>query len=94
MWPRCAIDQKSFRFPGARPNMADAWIRNSDWEDDNDLNNDLTEFVSLNLKIMEILDFVRKDYPMYAWSLRSLKPPHQHQALLVKLGCKCKQGDF
>ena len=52
--------------------MADAWIRNSDWEDDNDLNNDLAKFVSLNLKRMEILDFLRKDYPMYAWSLRSL----------------------
>ena len=41
-------------------------------EDDNDLNNDLAKFVSLNLKRMEILDFLRKDYPMYAWSLRSL----------------------
>ena len=62
-----------FDSPGARPNMADAWIRSSDWEDDNDLKkNDLAEFVSLNLKRMEILDFWRKDYPMYAWSLRSL----------------------
>ena len=52
--------------------MADAWIRNSDWEDDNDLNNDLAKFVSLNLKRMEMVDFLRKDYPMYAWSLRSL----------------------
>ena len=72
MWPRCAIDQHVFRFPGARPNVADAWIKNSDWEDDNDLNNDLVKFVSLNLKRMEIVDFLRKDYPMYAWSLRSL----------------------
>ena len=47
-------------------------IRNSDWEDNNDLNNDPAKFVSLNLKRMEILDFLRKDYPMYAWSLRSL----------------------
>ena len=46
-------------------------IRNSDWEDDNDLNNDPAKFVSLNLKTMEILDFLRKDYPMYAWSVRS-----------------------
>ena len=52
--------------------MADAWIRNSDWEDDNDLNNDLVKFVSLNLKRVEIVDFLRKDYPMYTWSLRSL----------------------
>ena len=72
MQPRCVIDQNAFRFPGARPNMADAWIRNSDWEDDNDLNNDLAKFVSLNLKRMEIVDFLRKDYPMYAWSLRSV----------------------
>ena len=28
------IDQNAFRFPSARPNMVDAWIRNSDWEDD------------------------------------------------------------
>ena len=70
--PRCAIDQNAFRFPGARPNVADAWIRKSDWEDDNDLNNDLAKFVSLNLKRMEILDLLIKDYPMYAWSLRSL----------------------
>ena len=42
------------------------------WEDDNDLQNDLAKFVSLNLKRMEILDFLRKDYPMHAWSLRSL----------------------
>ena len=72
LWPRCAIDKNAFRFPGARPNMADAWIRDSDWEDDNDLNNDLAKFVSLNLKRKEILVFLRKDYPMYAWSLRSL----------------------
>ena len=72
MQPRCVIDQNAFRFPGARPNMADAWIRNSDWEDNNDLNNDLAKFVSLNLKRMEIVDFLRKDYPMYAWSLRSV----------------------
>ena len=72
MRPRCAIDQNAFRFPGAKPNKADAWIRNCDWEDDNDLKNDLANIVSLNLKRMEILDFVRKDYPMYAWSLRSL----------------------
>ena len=52
--------------------MADARIRNSDWADDNDLKNDLARFVSLNLTRMEILDFMRKDYPMYAWSLRIL----------------------
>ena len=44
MRPRCAIDQNAFRFPGARPNMAD------DWEDDNNLKNDPAKFVTLNLK--------------------------------------------
>ena len=34
--------------------------------------------ISLNLKRMEILDFVRKDYPMYAWSLRSLARQTQY----------------
>lgn len=47
-------------------------LGNSDWEDDNDSKNDLAKFVSLNLKRMEILDIMRKDYPMYALSLRSL----------------------
>ena len=68
----CHNRPECISIPSARPNMADAWIRNRDWEDDNDLKNDLAKFVSLNLKRMEILDFLRKDYPMYAWSLRSL----------------------
>ena len=32
--PRCAKDQDAFQFPGARSNIVEAWIRNSDWEDD------------------------------------------------------------
>ena len=43
--------------------MADAWIRNSDWQDDSDLKNDLAKFVSLNFKRMEILDFDEKRLP-------------------------------
>ena len=39
---------------------------------DNDLKNHLAKFVSLNLKRMEILDLMKKDYPMYAWNLISL----------------------
>ena len=68
----CAIDQNALRCPDVRSNMAETRIRNSDWEDDIDLKNDLAKFVRLNLKRLEILDFMRKDYPMYAWSLRSL----------------------
>ena len=52
------------------------------WKDDNDLQNDLAKFVSLNLKRMEILDFLRKDYPMYPWSLRSLARRIQYFGIL------------
>ena len=52
--------------------MAEARIRNIDWKDEIDLKNDLARFVRVNLRKLEILDFMRKDYPMYAWSLRSL----------------------
>ena len=52
--------------------MAEARIRNIDWKDDMDLRNDLAKFVRVNLRRLEILDLMRKDYPMYAWSLRSL----------------------
>ena len=52
--------------------MAHARIRNSDWEDDIELKNDLDKYVRLNLRRLEILDFMNKDYPMYAWSIRSL----------------------
>ena len=52
--------------------MAEARIRNIDWKDDMDLRNDLAKFVRVNLRRLEISDFMRKDYPMYAWSLRSL----------------------
>ena len=52
--------------------MAEARIRNIDWKQDIDLKNDLAKFVRVNLRKLEILDFMRKDYPMFAWSLRSL----------------------
>ena len=52
--------------------MTEARIRNIEWKDDIDLRNDLAKFVRVNLRRLEILDFMRKDYLMYAWSLRSL----------------------
>ena len=48
-------------------------VRNSNWEDDEELKEDLERYVKQNLKREEILDFVLKKYPMYAWSLRTLK---------------------
>ena len=49
-----------------------ATIRNSEWEEDIELENDLKEQVSRNLRQSEIVDFVRVKYPMYSWSLRTL----------------------
>ena len=47
-------------------------IRNSDWENDMMLKADLERYVHRNLQRQEILDFVRMEYPMYAWSIRTL----------------------
>ena len=47
-------------------------IRNPEWENDEALRSDLQKYVRQNLQRNEILDFVKLDYPMYAWSLRSL----------------------
>ena len=52
--------------------MAGALIRNSDWEDDEQLKSDLQRYVKQNLRRREILDFVRRDFPEYAWSLGTL----------------------
>ena len=57
---------------GLIPKMAEALIRNSDWEDDEQLKSDLQRYVKQNLRGREILDFVRRDFPEYAWSLGTL----------------------
>ena len=48
-------------------------VRNSEWKQDQLLQNDIKKYVLGNLKRSEILDFVTRDYPQYAWSLSSLK---------------------
>ena len=52
--------------------MAEALFQNSDWEDDEQLKSDLQRYVKENLRRREILDFVRRDFPEYAWSLGTL----------------------
>ena len=47
-------------------------IRNSKWEEDTELENDLKEQVSRDLRQLEIVDFMRVKYPMYSWCLRTL----------------------
>ena len=47
-------------------------MRNADWKDDEKLEEDLKRYVAQNLRRTEILDFVKREYPEYAWSLRTL----------------------
>ena len=47
-------------------------IRNFDWQNDENLKDDLQRYVVENFRQKEILDFVRRDYPLYAWSLGTL----------------------
>ena len=45
---------------------------NDDWKGDNQLEQDLGEFVSQNLKQAEILDFMQQKFPQYHWSIATL----------------------
>ena len=47
-------------------------IRNLDWQEDEELREDLQRYVLQNLQRKEVLDFVERDYPQYAWSLPTL----------------------
>ena len=47
-------------------------IRNSDWEEDEILKADIEKYVLQSLSRKEILDFVKGDFPHYAWSLGTL----------------------
>ena len=49
-----------------------AYLRNVDWKEDDDLKNDLKKYVKEDLRRNEILDFLKRDYSQYAWSLSSL----------------------
>jgi predicted RNase H-like nuclease len=58
-------------------NMAER-VRNSDWENDEEMRQDLEKYVQRNLRREEILDFMIAGYPMYAWSICSLSCRLQH----------------
>ena len=53
-------------------------IRNSDWETDENLQADIQQYVLQNLSRKELLDFVKRDYPQYAWSLSTLSRRMAH----------------
>lgn len=42
------------------------------WKNDEQLEIDLKRYVAQNLKRSEIVDFMRRDYSDYEWSLRTL----------------------
>ena len=47
-------------------------IRNPTWENNENLKADIQKYVLQNLPRKEVLDFLGRDYPQYAWSLPSL----------------------
>ena len=51
---------------------------NSEWKEDNQLENDLRKYVSQNFKRSEILDFVQRDFPEYTWSTATLERRLRH----------------
>ena len=48
------------------------------WKDDENLEKDLKSYVAKNLKRIEVLDFVRRDYPQYSWSPSTLDRRLRH----------------
>jgi hypothetical protein len=53
-------------------------IRNPDWQEDEELHEDLQRYVLQNLQRKEVLDFVQRDYPQYSWSLPTLSRRMSH----------------
>ena len=48
------------------------WIRNNEWQNDEELQSSIKHYVMQNMKRSEVLDFLQRDYPEYAWSLPTL----------------------
>lgn len=55
-----------------------AYFRNADWKEDHGLKSDLQKYVKEDLRRTEILDFVKRDFSQYAWSLSSLDRRMRH----------------
>ena len=47
-------------------------IVTSPWKENKSLEDDLRRYVLQNMKRKEILDFIRRDYPSYCWSMPTL----------------------
>ena len=64
-----------------RPAPKMSRIRNPDWENDENLKADIQKYVLQNLTRREVLDFLGRDYPQYAWSLPTLSRRMAHFGL-------------
>ena len=53
-------------------------IRNPEWENDENLKADIQKYVLQNMTRREVLDFLGRDYPQYAWSLPTLSRRMAH----------------
>ena len=51
---------------------------NSEWKEDNQLENGLRKYVSKNFKRSEIFDFVQRDFPECTWSTATLDRRLRH----------------
>ena len=47
-------------------------IRNNEWQNEEELQSSIKHYVMQNMKRSEVLDFLKRDYPEYAWSLPKL----------------------
>ena len=62
-----------------KTNMAEfGYMRNTDWKDDEELKETISCLVLRNFTRKEILDFLMRDFPQYAWSLGSLSRRMKH----------------
>ena len=58
-------------------------VQNQEWKNDHRSENDLNLYVSQNLKRVEILDYMKRDFDDYNWSFRTLAR---------RLRCKRRSG--
>ena len=55
-----------------------AYFRNDTWQEDIKLKEDLKKYVSQGLQRKEILNFLRRDFPAYPWSIPTLDRRLRH----------------
>ena len=59
-------------------------IQNAEWLNDADLEQQMRLLVLQNFRRAEILDFLKRDFPHYAWSLGHLSRRMKHFGIYIK----------